>query len=167
MESVQEESEEKAKKLKRQLDDAEFEKSSLERKVKSLEDELSSQQEEIRGLKTTVSQLTSASAGIESELKVTKKNYADATDKIADLTKLSSQQACRIEVYEEKERAFETERRRLHNTIQELKGNIRVFCRVRPLLGEEVEMFKGEIRHIEMVDEKNMALVRSAGMKDK
>lgn len=27
--------------------------------------------------------------------------------------------------------------RKLHNTIQELKGNIRVFCRVRPLKGDE------------------------------
>ena len=27
-------------------------------------------------------------------------------------------------------------RRKLHNTILEIKGNIRVFCRIRPLLGE-------------------------------
>jgi kinesin family protein C1 len=26
----------------------------------------------------------------------------------------------------------EAQRRRLHNALQELKGNIRVFCRVRP-----------------------------------
>jgi kinesin family protein C1 len=32
----------------------------------------------------------------------------------------------------QKVREAETERRRLHNIIQELKGNIRVFCRVRP-----------------------------------
>uniref|UniRef100_A0A8D0HDF7 Kinesin family member C1 n=1 Tax=Sphenodon punctatus TaxID=8508 RepID=A0A8D0HDF7_SPHPU len=32
---------------------------------------------------------------------------------------------------------LEMERRRLHNVVQELKGNIRVFCRVRPLLAGE------------------------------
>lgn len=36
-------------------------------------------------------------------------------------------------------RVYEGEqiRRRLHNTIMELKGNIRVFCRVRPVNGAE------------------------------
>ncbi|XP_066469887.1 kinesin-like protein KIFC1 [Tiliqua scincoides] len=37
----------------------------------------------------------------------------------------------------------EMERRVLHNTVQELKGNIRVFCRVRPLLGHEKDAQKG------------------------
>ncbi|KAK2791814.1 kinesin-like nuclear fusion protein [Onygenales sp. PD_12] len=37
----------------------------------------------------------------------------------------------------DKLRKEETLRRKLHNQVQELKGNIRVFCRVRPLLGGE------------------------------
>ncbi|KAI5254640.1 kinesin-domain-containing protein [Aureobasidium subglaciale] len=37
----------------------------------------------------------------------------------------------------EKLRQEETLRRKLHNQVQELKGNIRVFCRVRPALGDE------------------------------
>lgn len=36
---------------------------------------------------------------------------------------------------EDKARVDEALRRKLHNQIQELKGNIRVICRVRPLLG--------------------------------
>lgn len=42
-------------------------------------------------------------------------------------------------------RAEETLRRKLHNQVQELKGNIRVFCRVRPSLtsdGDEVDAAK-------------------------
>ena len=40
----------------------------------------------------------------------------------------------RLEVLEEKLRGAEATRRKLHNTIQELRGNIRVFARVRPFL---------------------------------
>ncbi|KAK6387116.1 kinesin-like nuclear fusion protein [Exophiala oligosperma] len=40
---------------------------------------------------------------------------------------------------EEKLRKEEMLRRKLHNQVQELKGNIRVFCRVRPSNGDEAE----------------------------
>uniref|UniRef100_A0A4W5PW00 Kinesin-like protein n=1 Tax=Hucho hucho TaxID=62062 RepID=A0A4W5PW00_9TELE len=46
----------------------------------------------------------------------------------------------------------EMERRGLHNTIQELKGNIRVFCRVRPL------QTGGQIDHIQLPAHDNKAL---------
>ncbi len=126
LEEVTEEGEEKAKKLKRSLEELEFDKSALERRVKALEDELCSRQEEVRGLKTTVSQLTSASAGVEAELKATKRMLEASQEKCADLTQRCSRQEADIEQYQEKERAFETERRRLHNTIQELK--VRNIC---------------------------------------
>ena len=140
--------EEEIRKFKRTVQDLEFDKSSMERKAKALEDELSSKLEEISGLKSTVSQLTSASAGIEAELKTTKKTLEHAQSNNARLNKESSEQAAKIEIYEEKGRAYETERRKLHNTIQELKGNIRVFCRIRPLLGEEKETEGDTIRYI-------------------
>ncbi|KAE9964094.1 hypothetical protein BLS_008654 [Venturia inaequalis] len=48
---------------------------------------------------------------------------------------LQAQQAA--ELANEKLRAEETLRRKLHNQVQELKGNIRVFCRVRPVIGDD------------------------------
>lgn len=42
-------------------------------------------------------------------------------------------------IAKEKLRAEESLRRKLHNQVQELKGNIRVFCRVRPTLPAEAD----------------------------
>ena len=119
-----------------------------------MDDDLSSKQAEASGLKMTVAELTSSSAGIEAKLKSTQMLLDEAREKIEELSKISAQQAESIETYEEKQRAYETERRQLHNTIQELKGNIRVYCRIRPLLGQEQEKFGGQ--HIQVFDDKNL-----------
>lgn len=46
----------------------------------------------------------------------------------------SALEARKIAEYEEKLRAGEAQRRKLHNLVQELRGNVRVFARVRPFL---------------------------------
>uniref|UniRef100_UPI00398E9CFD carboxy-terminal kinesin 2-like n=1 Tax=Pristiophorus japonicus TaxID=55135 RepID=UPI00398E9CFD len=60
---------------------------------------------------------------------------------------------------EERLHSTEQERRRLHNTVQELKGNIRVICRMRPVLDSEKED-GGEIEHVQFSpsDEKLITL---------
>lgn len=54
----------------------------------------------------------------------------------ADLHKKTQEAIEAAEIANEKLRQEETLRRKLHNQVQELKGNIRVFCRVRPLLND-------------------------------
>jgi len=44
----------------------------------------------------------------------------------------------KIEQLEREAREAEMVRRKLHNMVQELKGNIRVFCRVRPVLSHDL-----------------------------
>lgn len=52
-------------------------------------------------------------------------------------------EAKRIAEYEEKLRNGEIQRRKLHNLVQELRGNVRVFARVRPFLPNDgVEISK-------------------------
>ncbi|KAL9649728.1 hypothetical protein ABK040_009543 [Willaertia magna] len=64
-------------------------------------------------------------------------NYANEdgknkAEKIKELENIIAQQIETIKELENKRHKDENERRRLHNIIQELKGNIRVYCRVKP-----------------------------------
>ena len=111
---------------------------------------------------------SSSRAGIEASLSGAKTELDAARQQIADLLKECAAKAAEIkaslEIQEEMKGKMvwgESERRRLHNQVQELKGNIRVFCRMRPLLGEERES-GDDIRHVNISSEKNMELTKFA-----
>ena len=157
-------SEEKSR-LERQLEDETYAKRSLERNLKGVEDELSAKQTEILGLKTSVAELSSSRAGVEAALAGTKTELEAARkinlDLQAESTRKSEEIQAMIQAQEEmmeKMRWGETERRRLHNMVQELKGNIRVFCRMRPLIGEEKENGDEDVKHVKILSEKNMEI---------
>ena len=69
---------------------------------------------------------------LESDCKSQSQAFADLEQKTQDAIKDAA-------LANEKLRIEETLRRKLHNQVQELKGNIRVFCRVRPSLGSDSE----------------------------
>ena len=64
---------------------------------------------------------------LESDCKSQSQAFADLEQRTQDAVRVAAEA-------NEKLRIEETLRRKLHNQVQELKGNIRVFCRVRPSL---------------------------------
>lgn len=69
---------------------------------------------------------------LESDNQAQSQAFADLNQKMQDAVDMAV-------TANEKLRSEETLRRRLHNQVQELKGNIRVFCRVRPALDGDID----------------------------
>lgn len=106
----------------------------LKAKMRSMEDDLTntkadnskyqseaentyySYQVQIKNLQLQVRHQTDTIQQLESDLEVTRQERSQAKEKLFQA---------------------EAARRKLHGQIQDLKGNIRVFCRVRPVLGDE------------------------------
>ncbi|KAJ3577034.1 hypothetical protein NP233_g44 [Leucocoprinus birnbaumii] len=84
------------------------------------ETKVSELETQVSDLEGQNSRLRAQNAGLEASLAETRRQLSASDDKLSILKQ---------EVVE-----AEFERRKLHNMVQELKGNIRVFCRVRPIL---------------------------------
>ena len=82
-------------KLKRALEEEEFNKASLQRKLTALEGELSAKQTEVVGLKTSVAELSSSRAAVEASLAGTKLELEAARAQVAALnTECSEKKKC-------------------------------------------------------------------------
>eukprot|EP01091_Cochliopodium_minus_P015078 TRINITY_DN5272_c0_g1_i2.p1 TRINITY_DN5272_c0_g1~~TRINITY_DN5272_c0_g1_i2.p1 ORF type:complete len:672 (-),score=205.91 TRINITY_DN5272_c0_g1_i2:52-2067(-) len=123
----------------------------FENQIRRLEDNLQKCQVDLEFCQTQVFNLKKELGNTKSELLNTKNELEDVSKQLESKTKECKEKKGRIEdlegeldnlkkyvqKLEETKREHEMIRRKLHNAIQELKGNIRVFCRVRPLLGDE------------------------------
>ncbi|KAL6716943.1 kinesin-like nuclear fusion protein [Lecanora helva] len=89
----------------------------------------------IAGLESSVRRLEGHIAFLESDNKTQSQAFADLEQRMQDALKSAAEA-------NDKLRTEETLRRKLHNQVQELKGNIRVFCRVRPTLDGDASSAK-------------------------
>jgi kinesin family member C1 len=88
---------------------------------------------------TDIMTLESTNRAMKAKIDFLESDNQAQSQSFADLHKRMQEAVEAAEVANEKLRAEESLRRKLHNQVQELKGNIRVFCRVRPMLEAEPE----------------------------
>jgi kinesin family protein C1 len=89
-----------------------------------------------------VSTLRGQNDSLKSELEQRKTSMVEMKDMVDKADE-------RVKEIQEDLRAAETIRRKLHNQVQELKGNIRVFARVRPAIGSELDSDETALAEIE------------------
>ncbi|KAF6003439.1 hypothetical protein F1559_000122 [Cyanidiococcus yangmingshanensis] len=119
---------ERIENLRNRLAHTESDASALRDRVRHLETTLRETESRLVQFEQKYTHLESDLMAVRSELRVAEE---------ANFRALLESREQTIRELEEQAREDERVRRELHNMVQELKGNIRVFCRIRPLLPEE------------------------------
>lgn len=139
-------------------------------KVEALRAELERERSLKGSLQTNISELSASNITLEAKINSLKSHVEFLeSDSKAQSDSFSSMEARLQEALRAADEAQqklireETERRVLFNKYQELKGNIRVMCRVRPALGNG----EGEEAKISFPDDKTSAEIVLAGPEEK
>ena len=130
--------------LEAQMSALKLEVASKDKEVAVKKEELSKKDDEITSLETKVRHIESVSISAEEnkesleqitkltcENEVLKRHLREANEARQGLEHMSADS---LKALEDQVRAGEIQRRKMHNLIQELRGNVRVFARVRPFL---------------------------------
>ena len=88
---------------------------------------------------SSISSIESSKRSLQAKIDFLESDAMGQSCAFADLESKTQNALREAEESRAKLRTEETLRRKLHNQVQELKGNIRVFCRVRPPLDDESE----------------------------
>ncbi|KAJ3131889.1 Kinesin-like protein kifc1 [Physocladia obscura] len=124
---------------------------------------------ENNALKNSLSTQSTSLITLESDIRASKVKIesleslcSDHLTQIMDLESKLKASEDKVANLEKRLRDDETIRRKLHNMIQELKGNIRVFCRIRPPI--ESELSQDALSHIKFsdVDDKSLELLQNS-----
>lgn len=141
------------KRYQREVMDLEMDLKKREREARELGEELrmvrgdvERERDTVAALKTTLSQqatahltLTTQNTLLQAQISALQGSLDTGSSSISTLRLEMEMAERRIAELEVEAREAEGVRRKLHNMVQELKGNIRVFCRVRPVLPSDEE----------------------------
>ncbi|KAL0248070.1 hypothetical protein GEMRC1_003307 [Eukaryota sp. GEM-RC1] len=132
--------------------------------IDNLTAQLSSNRQEMDELSATLQAARDEIARCEDQISLEKSSTESREAEIARLQQALSQAEHQISEHQSKLRSEEIKRRDLHNTILELKGNIRVFVRVRPTLEKEKEDADNEciVSYPENSDSKQLVVTGEA-----
>lgn len=121
-------------------------KADYEQKIKKCEETSQKEQEEKKKQAKELQEATLLTEEAELQFETLQKSLQDMKASLAEKSSMIEQLKVDIEFKNSQRNMFnqqlieeEVVRRKLHNKMQELKGNIRVFCRIRPPLGSEAD----------------------------
>lgn len=145
----------------------------------SLDQTLEKQAEKLRDLASKYEHdqksWTEAISNLEQKVKIMKQEHSelsreahDCADSIPDLNKMVFAVQALVEQSEDLKLKYNEEqmkRRKLHNQLQETKGNIRVFCRCRPLSKSEVTAGCASVMEFDAAKDGDLGIVVNGSTK--